>query len=347
MSGHLINFGGSFTRVTSWTASVNGTRIIPTVAFAVAAGGPVITGATSIFTAANFPGANATDLQTNAPALYALLTGRVANVNRSVVLDETTRQYGPYQPIVRNQQREIGLYVHDSWRVHPSLTVNYGVRWDLQNPPLNLNGVYTRPGYEGVWGVSGVGNLFKPGVLTGQVPVYRPVTAGESGYNVNYKQFSPSIGLAWQVPKESGVLAWLFGKSGSVVRAGYAISTLRQDASTFPVWNNNQGRTISLNVDPTNTPANFGAPGSVLFRNGALPTRVAPTTPSFPLAISAGNNVADFDPNLKTGYVQSWNFGLQREITRDTVLEVRYVGNHGTRLRRQGNLNEITTLRNA
>jgi hypothetical protein len=345
LSKHLINFGGSFTQVNSWTTSVNGTQIIPTVGFGVVAGDPIITGATNIFTAANFPGASTTDYQTNAPALYALLTGRVANVSRSVVLDENTRQYGPYQPIVRNQQREFGLYVQDSWRIRPSLTVNYGVRWDLQNPPVNLNGVYTRVGYQGVWGVSGVGNLFKPGVLTGQVPAYRPVTSGESGYNVDHKQFSPSIGLAWQVPRTTGLLAWLLGKDGSVVRAGYAISTLREDASTFTVWNNNQGRTVNLNLDPTTTPANFGAPGSVLFRN-ALPTRVAPTTSAFPLAVTAGNNVADFDPNLRTGYVQSWNLGLQREITRDTVLEVRYVGNHGTRLWRQVNLNEINTLSN-
>ena len=38
--------------------------------------------------------------------------------------------------------------------------MNYGVRWDRQNPPVNLNNVYTRPGYAGVWGVSGIGNLF-------------------------------------------------------------------------------------------------------------------------------------------------------------------------------------------
>ena len=81
----------------------------------------------------------------------------------------------PNQPIVRNHQREIGLYFQDSWRLHPRLTFNYGVRWDRQNPPVNLNSVYTRPGYAGVWGVSGVGNLFKPGILAGSVPTTRLV----------------------------------------------------------------------------------------------------------------------------------------------------------------------------
>ena len=85
MTAHLLNFGGSFTQINTWTTSVNGTQIIPTLAFGAATGDPIITGATNIFTAANFPGANATDMQTNAPALYALLTGRVSSINRSVV----------------------------------------------------------------------------------------------------------------------------------------------------------------------------------------------------------------------------------------------------------------------
>ena len=52
--------------------------------------------------------------------------------------------------------------------MRPGLTLNYGLRWDMQRPPVNLNGVYTRPGYEGVWGISGVGNLFSPGTITGK-----------------------------------------------------------------------------------------------------------------------------------------------------------------------------------
>jgi hypothetical protein len=344
-TAHLLNFGGSFTQVNSWTTSVNGTQIIPTVAFGIAAGDPIVTGATNIFTAANFPGASATDMQTNAPQLYAILTGRVAAISRSVVLDSSTKQYGAFPPDVKNQQREFGLYFQDSWRLHPRLTLNYGVRWDRQNPPVNLNGVYTRPGYAGVWGVSGVGNLFMPGTLTGQVPVFNSTQPGDAGYATRNKQFSPSIGLAWEMPKGAGPLGWLFGQ-GSVLRAGYAINTIREDATTFSIWSNNQGRTITLNVDPTNFPAQFGAPGSVLFRNASLPSRPAPTSPTFPVAVAAGNSVNDFDPHLRTGYVQSWDIGIQREITRDTVLEIRYVGNHGTDLWRQINLNEINIYEN-
>jgi Carboxypeptidase regulatory-like domain/TonB dependent receptor len=344
---HLVNFGGSFTQVNAWTTATTGAPFVPGVSFAVAANDPVNTGATSLFTTTNFPNATATNLS-DAAGLYALLTGRVGSITNSVVEDEVSKQYGTFQPIVRNQQREIGLYVQDAWRLNSRLTLNYGVRWDRQNPPVNLNGVYTRPGYAGLFGVSGVGNLFAPGTITAPVPTLNSVPAGTSAYNALNKQFSPSVGLAWQVPNSSfAPLHWLLGNDRSVIRAGYAISTLREDAGTFSIWGGNQGRTLTTSVDPSTTPANFGAPGSVLFRDPTLPSRQPPSlTPTFPLAVAAGTSISDFSPNLKPEYVQSWDLGLQRELTRDTVLEVRYIGNHGTDLWRTINLNEINIFEN-
>src|SRR5262249_32943851 len=143
-----------------------------------------------------------------------------------------------------------------------------------------------------------------PGTLSGQTPVYNSTTIGEKGFDVRNNQFSPSVGFAWHVPNSDSPLAMIFGKN-AVVRAGYAINTIREDAATFAVWGGNQGRTLTLTVDPTNFPSVFGQPGSVLFRNPALPARTAPTTATFPLAVAAGNTVSDFDPHLKTGYVQS------------------------------------------
>jgi hypothetical protein len=329
--------------VNTWSTAFNNTTFVPTVNFAPLAIDPILS---SVFVASNFPGANVTDLQTNAPALYALLTGRVSAVNRAVILDDETRQYGKFQPVVRNRQREFGFYGQDSWRVNSRLTFNYGLRAAKQNPPINLNGIYTRAGYEGIWGVSGVGNLFAPGVLTGQAPQLRLADRGEAGYNQRI-QWSPSAGFAYMLPKTSfKPLEILFGKSGqSVLRAGYAISTLREDAGSFAVWGGNRGRTVAVNVDPQNFPQNFGPAGSVLFRN-PLPSRAAPTTPSFPLAALAGDTISEFHPDLKVGYVQSWDIGFQRELTRDTVMEIRYIGNHGTRLWRTINLNEINIFNN-
>ncbi len=339
---HLLNFGFSFTQVNAWNAAFNGTQLVPGITFGIATGDPVNFGATSLFDTVNFPNSTPQN-RTDAAAMYALLTGRVSSIARSVVLDEESKTYGQFSPILRNRQREFALYWQDAWRVRQGFTFNYGVRWDRQNPYVNLNGVYTRPGYEGIWGISGVGNLFQPGVLTGRTPAYYPVEAGTPAYQNLNKSFSPSVGFALVLPKTaSRPLAWLVGSGNPVLRAGYSISTVREDIGQFNgVWGGNQGRTVTTSVDPNNFQAAFGPAGSVLFRDATLPSRAAPSRPSYPISVLAGNNVRDFDPNLRVGYVQSWTLGIQRELTRDTVLEVRYVGNHGTSLWRQIDVNEI------
>ena len=251
----------------------------------------------------------------------------------------------PIQPIVRNHQREIGLYFQDSWRLHPRLTFNYGVRWDRQNPPVNET-VSTPVPAMPACGASPASatcssRARSPDRFPCSMPPLRANPASARATNSSLPR-SDSPGRFPTAADRSPS----FSAGGTVIRAGYAINTIREDGSTLSVWGGNQGRTLTLNVDPANFPAQFGAPGSVLFRNPVLPSRAAPTTPSFPLAVAAGNSVTDFDPNIKTGYVQSWDIGIQRELTRDTVLEVRYVGNHGTDLWRQVNINEINIFEN-
>src|SRR5207248_3792138 len=110
-------------------------------------------------------------------------------------------------------------------------------------------------------------------------------------------------------------------------------STVREGMDFIAsVWGANQGRTISLTVNPDSFPAEFGAPGSVWFRDPGLPARVEPSTPSYPIPINAGNSVNDYNPNLRMGYVQSWNVSFQRELDRSSVIDVRYVGNHSVGL---------------
>ncbi|MGH9674934.1 MAG: hypothetical protein ACRD44_17310, partial [Bryobacteraceae bacterium] len=347
MPKHLLSFGWSFTQINTWGSANTGTAFVNTVPFATATNDPVNFGTTSLFTPANFPN-SATGDRTNAASLYALLTGRVSAINRGVNLGEQSKTYGVFPPVTRTRQRQQGFYLQDSWRMRPGLTINYGLRWDRMLPPEDRIGIYTRPGYEGVWGVSGVGNIFAPGVLSGRVPQYFPVEPGTKGFKTFNRMFSPSFGLAWVVPKsDNPVLGLLAGSGNTVLRFGYGISSIREDAGRLGnAWGGNQGRTVTLNVDPNNFPADFGPAGSVWFRDPRLPVRAAPTAPAYPLAVLPGNNVGDFDPNLKTPYVQSWTFSIQRELAADTVLELRYVGNHGTRLWRNVNLNETNIFEN-
>jgi len=346
-NSHLWNFGMQFTQVNSYQQSI-GSAMIPGISFAMAANDPANTGATSLFTTTNFPNSSPTH-RSDAAALYALLTGRVSSITRSVTLEERTLRYAHAGSVDRNRQREFALYLQDAWRLRHGLTLNYGVRWDVQFPFVNLSGTYTRVGYEGVWGLSGVGNLFRPGTLTGAVPQFIPAQRGQHFYGVFWRNVAPSLGFAWVLPEtDLPVLSWLVGQGGgAVIRSGYSIATIREGMNIpISLWGSNQGRTVSMSVAPGTFPVEFGAPGSVWFRDPTLPARAEPDRPQYPLAVLPGNGVNDFDPRLKMGYAQSWTFSLQRELTKSTVLDVRYVGNRGTRLWRQINLNEVNIFEN-
>lgn len=336
---HLLTFGGEFTQIDFWYQSV-GTAVIPGIAFSgLAANDPINTGSTGIFTPANFPGANTTQLA-DARNMYAMLTGRVTSITRSVVLDGNTRQYGYIPQTDINRQREWGLFLQDTFRVVPGFTLSYGIRYEQQRPFENLNNTYSSSSYESLYGLSGVGNLFKPGTLTGSAPVFDPM---RQPYSVP-STWNPSVGFAWQLPEGPGPLGWLFGreKGKSVLRAGYSIANIREGTYIFQnLYGSNVGITNSLSVTPGDFPQYFGAPGSVLFRDAVLPARPVPTSPNYPIPALVNNSLNGFDKNLKMGYVQSWNLGWQRELTKDTVMEVRYTGNHGLKEWRQVNLNEV------
>jgi hypothetical protein len=344
---HQLGFGGSYNHVNLWQQSVN-TNVLPGITFNVAAGDPIATGTTNIFTSGNFPNLSSTDL-TSAQNLYALLTGRVSSISRQLSLDETSHKYDYNPSINRDRIREYGLYVSDTWRVAPNLTLNAGLRYEKQFPFENLNNTYTRVGIEGIWGISGVGNLFRPGVTPGKVPQYTLGTAGGDAYKIP-AVWAPSIGAAWQLPKGEGLLGVLLGKhqGAAVLRGGYSIANIREGWNVFTsVWGSNQGLNADASLAPNTFPADFGAPGSVWFRDATLPSRSGlPTTPVYPIAASFSSSINEFDPKLKMGYVQSWNIGFQRELGKDMVMEVRYTGNHGVHEWRQYNINEVNIFEN-
>jgi hypothetical protein len=346
---HSINFGGMYTRVASWTQSA-GNQLVPSLTIGVAANDPINTGATGIFTGGapgagvNFP--NSTPAQrTDAMNLYALLTGRISATGRSASYND-----GKYEYTERNEYNhlwEVGLYAQDSWKFKPSLTLTGGLRWEFDPSPINDNNVYTRTGPEGVYGVSGYGNLFKPGVYSGTHTVYRLLKPGEKAYNNSYKDFAPSLGFAWSPNFDSGVLKRLFGSAGQTVwRGGYSIAYVREGFSPFnSMFGSNEGVSFNTGTSPANFPAEFGAPGSRLLRDGAYPFLALPS-PTFPFTARQGASINDFNPNLRPGYTQSWTLGIQRELTKDMALEVRYVGNHGTRLWGQTEIGEVNIFEN-
>jgi hypothetical protein len=351
---HSYNFGGTFTHVKGYQQSI-GSESIPGTTFGIAAGDPVNTGTTALFTSTNFPNSSSGQ-RTDAANLYALLTGRVSSLTNRATLDDESKQFdfSPFEE--QNYQNELGFFIQDSWRARPNLTLNYGVRWEIDFAPRNKNGVYTTAGYESVWGISGVGNLFKPGqIANSTLPQFKLVDENTKPYNTRYKDFAPSFGFAWtpDFGSKGDLLKKVFGSAGQfVIRGGYSIAYVREGFDTFySMWGLNPGPFLSLSVSPANNPTEFvsggfSGPGSVLFRDATLPRRLPPSKAQFPITAGPGEDFNEWSPNLRMGYVQSWAFGIQRELSKNMALEIRYVGNHGTKLWRQYELNEVNIFEN-
>ncbi len=345
---HLLNFGFNFTQVNAWSASSNAS-LLNTVTLGQAAGDPDNTGATSLFTTTTLPGASATQLS-DAANLYAILVGRVVQVTSAAVLGETTRTYGPNYSVDRDHMREFAGYVQDTWHATSKLTIIAGVRWDRQGAIRNLDNLYTRPGFAGLYGVSGVGNLFKPGVLAGSPPVFSLVPPGVGGFDPGVGRFDPTFGIAYRIAN-GGVLHWLTG-TDSVLRGGFSIATNRQGIGFLDgIWNVNQGRTLATTASASANPNIFPA-GGIAFSDSSYPT-VAPLSvdpnfpnPSFPLAVQSGQSVEDYNPSIKPEYIESWTLSFQRQLDRNTVADFRYVANHGVDLWATVNLNEVNTVEN-
>jgi hypothetical protein len=365
---HMVTFGGDFSQINLW-AQTEGTESLPGITFGIANGDPVHSGSTDVFTISNGgtmvagqPGVATTATQTQADtasALYAVLTGRVSSISRQVVESEATHQYAYNSPAIdRDQQRQFGLFVQDQWRVAPNFTLNLGIRFEQQRPFDNLDGLYTASTMQAAYGISGIGNMFQPGVYSGGMPIipggaaYAPTINAYTSIKsiVPYatpKNWNPSIGFAWQVPQGSGVLGKILGDhpGASVIRAGFSISTVREGTETFSgMYGGNPGVTYPASVDPVNYPQYFGAPGSVLFSQATLPVYPTPAAPTYPMGTTPTSSVNAFDPNLKVGYVESWNAGYQREFAHNNVVEIRFVGNHGVHEWRQVDPNEVNVF---
>ena len=316
---HQITAGGSFTRVSFWATNQT---VVPTITFGVDPTDP----AAAMFTPANFPGASTTTLN-DARGLYALLTGRVNAINGTARLDESTGQY-VYSGAgtQRGHMQEVGLYAQDAWRVRKDLTLNYGLRYELQLPFYADNSSYTFATVEDVWGVSGVGNLFKPGVTTGAKPQFNQYVKGTKAFNTDWNNVAPNLGFAWRPTADRGWLRRALGRDGdTVIRGGYALAYNRNGIASYTgVFGANPG--VSLNANRSVNLGNLGPVPLLLRDTSRLGAPDFAKSPVFPMTDVVTEDVNAFDPNIQTPYAQSWTFGVQRALGRAAAIEVRYVG---------------------
>jgi hypothetical protein len=331
---HAISTGFSYTRAGVWLYNQ---MLVPQVNLGVPSTGFTGDPADSLFVAANFPGANATDLA-NARSLYYVLTGRVTSITREARIGGD----GNYSVLGASNQYgrlpQYGTFVQDNWRIKPNLTINAGLRYDIQRPFFSLNDSYSYATINDLFGVTGVGsnfvpgstvtglgNLFQPGTLQGQPTTFKQLNQGTNAYNTDWSNIAPSIGAAWTIGSDSGWQHMIFGTAGdSVLRGGFSRAYQRGGMSDFTnVFGSNPGIAIDASRSQTNN--NLGTL-PVLLSGGDLGAPSVPQTRNFPLPVpNASSSVFVFDPNIKTPYGDSLSVGWQRVLMKDTSFEARYL----------------------
>jgi Carboxypeptidase regulatory-like domain len=231
-----------------------------------------------------------------------------------------------------------GAFAEDSWKVTQNLTLNLGLRWEVSTPWYDTQGKIQTwvPGMQStVFPLAPEGLIFPgdPGI---------PKTLASTRYN----NFGPRIGLAYSPSFSDGILGKIFGGPGkSSIRAAYGIYyTSIEDLNLF--------------YEVADAP--FGlywqSPASVMFNEPFLIRSSGQSLGQrFPYTLPLPGNPANKDINFsvfepinyspgynihnKVPYAEHFNFSIQRELTRSTVLTLAYVGTAGHRLIAQDEAN--------
>jgi hypothetical protein len=351
---HSLTFGGSYVKSSAW---VSNQQIVPQITLGFNSNNDP---ADFMFTSANFPGASSTQL-TNARAVYAMLTGRVSSIGGQAALDPATNRYVAFGPRTNEGYvQTFSTYAQDSWRMTPTLTLNYGLRWDVQTPFTPVNDIMSAVTMESVCGMSGLGdgglyskcNFFSPGTDTGVVPEFIQYTSGTKGYDTDWNNVAPSVGIAWKPNVEGGWLRTLLGDpEWATLRAGYSVSYERQGLGVFTgAFGGNPGSLISLSR--TAGIGNLVLDGEswpiLLSQRDRLSPQTFNETPSYPIAVRAGraDDIDAFAPDIEIGSARTWTVGIQRGIGRDMAVELRYVGTRGVNQWSTLNYNSVDILSN-
>ena len=348
---HTLRAGLNF-RDSIWK-DVNEVFPISTYGLGTPAGDPI---PGSIFTAANVPGDAPGDLPNGPAFLYNQLVGRVATASYRTVVDPNTKQYGNFIQYNWTRSYMGGLYLQDSWRIKQNLTLNFGLRWEAQGDMFDVQGLSATPYLKDIYGPSV--SLFTPGQMSGNNDPTG--TIGRHAYKPDWLNFAPNIGVAWNPNVSGGLLGRILGGSKTVIRASYSMSYFDEGTllysggygcgpGTGVGCNQGKNSSQSINAGTTSALPQFttlsdivGKPLTLANFSGITPYQAVlhQNTQTFQ------SSWAGMKPTLVAPYLESWNLSVQRQLSKNTVLEVRYAGNATHRQWRTVDLNETNIFEN-
>jgi hypothetical protein len=239
-----------------------------------------------------------------------------------------------FSPAFYEQSKYAGLYVQDSWRATSSLTLNYGLRWDLIAPwteEHNQTGTLIPGEQSVVFPTAPVGLVFPgdPGV---------PRTIAPTRYN----NFSPRPGLAWSPAWKDGFLKALTGGPGnSSLRTGYRrfLTAIEGQTLAFETGNAPYGLTYTSPEPPlfTNplTGAETGTQYPQQFPIAVPPYGVSAKNPDPNVNFAADYPINGFDaffPRNKNSYSENYFLSIERQFGKNAVFDASYIGSQGHHL---------------
>lgn len=195
-------------------------------------------------------------------------------------------------PITGSRQWRYGMYFQDDWRATSRLTLNLGLRYDLDPAPVDAFGTSRTLRFD----LNPAGPVLwpEPGVT-------------EKLWQTNLYKVAPRFGLAWRVGK------------GFVIRSGYGLFFTAAQFDNMNILQANPP--VAPTITVTNPVLN-----PVATVDNPFPRSLVTNTP-FVNVVSVEQDRRHWD-----GYLQNWNFQVGRELTASDVLEVSYVGSKGTKL---------------
>ena len=235
------------------------------------------------------------------------------------------------------------VYFSDTWHMKPTLTLTYGLGWALEMPPVEKAGKQIEVVDSSDQPLDTMAYLASRQRAALQGQVYNPelgfALVGDTAnglkypYNPFYGQFSPRVAVAWAPKADSGFLG------NTVVRGGYGRQYGRLngvDLVLVPLLGTGLIQPVQCiggataggcganNSATTTTGFRIGTDGLVAPIPAASPTLPQPDFPGFnAIAAGAGEGL---DPHFRPNVVDSFDFTIQRQLSRKVTLELGYIG---------------------
>ena len=345
---HIIQFGGNFERNYDYHQRTdNGQGIFNNRVYQIN-NGPGIA-----FDASTRPAGIPSNQVNNWNKYYSYILGLVSQPQTLFTRTGPNLTLNPEGTPMFDQStiKFYNLYVTDSWHIKPSLTLTYGVGYQVETPPVEKNGkqveLVDSSGHQVVYG-----DYFdkkKAAALQGQV--YNPIlgfatianVVGASHkypYNPFYGGISPRVAAAWNPKFGDGIMGKIFGDGKTVIRGGYGQIYSRLNGVglvLIPLLGTGLGQAVSC-IGASRDGACLGSGGvtpTTAFRIGSDGLKAPIPTPSQtlpqPFYPGVNGNVASgsgsvLDPSFQPAKTYNYNFSIQREVRRGLLVEAGYIG---------------------